>query len=220
MTADLQAYLKGLLGEEPQHLKAIDRATQLHLLNPRMCSGHAQGRLLTLLTALVKPRLAVELGTYSAYASLCIAAGLPSEGRLISIEANDELSDIINQALASAPEGKKVSVRYGEALEELKRFKGKSIDLAYIDADKREYPQYYRALKPLMKPGALMIADNTLWDGHVADPTRKDAQTCGVREFNDLVARDPDVLPILLPVRDGLTLILIRDKEPDSRADC
>lgn len=206
----IEEYIELHSAEEPEELAEINRRTQLHLVNPRMCSGHLQGRLLTLLTCLVKPRLAIELGTYSAYSTLCIAEGMDEGARLHTIEAFDELEDFISGSLASSPHGGKVSVHIGPALELIPRVaEGEMFDLAFIDADKREYPGYLQALLPRMRPGSLIIADNTLWDGHVTEPDRHDAQTEGIRRFNDLVVSDPRLFPVMLPLRDGLTLIRV-----------
>lgn len=207
----LEEYIDSHISGEPEELQAIDRRTQLYLLNPRMCSGHLQGRLLALLTRMQAPRRAIELGTYSAYSTLCIAEGLPEQGVLHTLEANDELEDFITRSLASSPHGAKVVPHYGKALELIDSIEpGREFDLAFVDANKREYADYYRALKPRMRRGGLMIADNTLWDGHVIEPDNNDSQTRGIREFNDLVANDPDVETVILPMRDGLTLIYFK----------
>lgn len=204
----LDEYIDTHISAESPELRQIHRRTQLGLVNPRMCSGHLQGRLLSLLTAIQRPRLAVELGTYAAYSTLCIAESLPPEGVLHTFEANDELEDFISSSLASSPHGAKVRVHFGKALQLLDRVgPEQEIDLAFIDADKREYPAYYKALLPRMSHGGLLIADNTLWDGHVIDPDSRDAQTMGIKEFNDIVASDPAVEKVILPMRDGLTLI-------------
>lgn len=204
----LDEYIDTHISAESPELRQIHRRTQLGLANPRMCSGHLQGRLLSLLTAIQRPRLAVELGTYAAYSTLCIAESLPPEGVLHTFEANDELEDFISASLASSPHGAKVRVHFGKALQLLDRVgPEQEIDLAFIDADKREYPAYYKALLPRMSHGGLLIADNTLWDGHVIDPDSRDAQTMGIKEFNDIVASDPAVEKVILPMRDGLTLI-------------
>lgn len=204
----LEEYIDRHISPEPQELRQIHRRTQLGLVNPRMCSGHLQGRLLSMLTAMQRPLLAVELGTYAAYSTLCIAESLPPGGVLHTFESNDELEDFIAASLASSPYGEKVCVHFGKALRLLDTIgQEQEIDLAFIDADKREYPAYYKALLPRMSHGGLMIADNTLWDGHVTDPDSVDAQTMGIKEFNDIVASDPAVEKVILPMRDGLTLI-------------
>lgn len=204
----LDEYIDLHISPEPEELTRIHRRTQLGLANPRMCSGHLQGRLLSLLTAMQRPRLAVELGTYAAYSTLCIAESLPPEGVLHTFEANDELEDFIAESLAGSPYAGKVRVHFGKALETLaESLPDTEIDLAFIDADKREYPAYYRTLLPRMARGGLMIADNTLWDGHVLEPDARDTQTIGIKEFNDMVAADPAVEKVILPMRDGLTLI-------------
>lgn len=148
----LDEYIENHISEEPAELQAIDRRTQLYLLNPRMCSGHLQGRLLTMLTRMQAPRRAIELGTYSAYSTLCIAEGLPEEGVLHTLEANDELEDFIACSLASSPHGRKVVPHFGKALDLIHEVEpGEKFDLAFVDADKREYVAYYEALKPRMR---------------------------------------------------------------------
>ena len=206
MTID--EYIAAHIDPEPPCLTEIERATNLHLYNPRMLSGHVQGRLLKMLTRILRPHLVLELGTYSAYSSLCIAEGLPEGAVLHTIEANDELEDFIRRSLASSPYGSRVVSHIGDALSLIPQVcPGAMFDMVFIDADKRQYVDYYEALKPRLRPGGLIVADNTLWDGHVVEQTHHASQTKGVMAFNDHVARDPDVEKVILPLRDGLTLI-------------
>jgi len=175
-----------------------------------MLSGHLQGRLLKMLVQLVNPRNVLELGTYTAYASLCLAEGLQNpSARVHTIEHNDEMEDFIHRSLALSPFGDRVVVHIGDALEVMQELLSQHpFDLVYIDADKRHYPSYYQLLIPALPSQALILADNTLWDGKVLQsPPPKDAQTQGILDFNDLVAGDPRVEVVMLPLRDGLTLI-------------
>ena len=175
-----------------------------------MLSGHLQGRLLKMLVQLINPRNVLELGTYTAYASLCLAEGLQNpSARVHTIEHNDEMEDFIHRSLALSPFGDRVVVHIGDALEVMQELLTQHpFDLVYIDADKRHYPSYYQLLIPALPSQALILADNTLWDGKVLQsPTPKDAQTQGILDFNDLVAGDPRVEVVMLPLRDGLTLI-------------
>lgn len=208
MTPDIELYAQEHTTPESETLRRLVRAANLHLVNGRMCSGHLQGRLLAMLTAMAAPHRVLELGTFAAYSALCIAEGLGEEARLVTIEHNDELEDFIRARLAESEHGHKVEPMFGDAMELMAAMKDATFDLIFIDADKRQYPDYYREAKRLLAPGGTIIADNTLWDGHVADPAYdRDPQTRGIRAFNDLVASDPDVTQVMLPLRDGLTLI-------------
>ena len=208
----LDEYILAHISAEPEHLHRIERDTNIHLYNPRMCSGHLQGRLLKMLVELTGARRVLELGTYSAYATLCLAEGLPDDGLVHTIEANDELEPFIRRSLSLTPYGAKVRLHIGDAKALIPTIApGERFDLAFMDADKRDYCEYYRLLKPRMRPGGLILADNTLWDGHVALETeRHSSQTRGVMAFNDLVAADPDAEVVILPLRDGLSLIRVK----------
>lgn len=206
----LDEYILAHIDPEPAELTEIERDTNLHLCNPRMCSGHLQGRLLRMLVRLCGARRVLELGTYSAYSALCMAEGLPDDGTVHTIEANDELEDFIHRSLSRSPHGHKVRLHIGDASRLIPLVApGQMFDLAFIDADKRMYADYYRLVKPRMRPGGLIVADNTLWDGHVVADERHSSQTEGVMLFNDIVAADPDAEKVILPLRDGLTLIRV-----------
>lgn len=191
---------------EPEVLHRIMRRTGQRLVNPRMLSGHLQGRLLSMISHMVHPRLVLELGTFAGYSALCLAEGLAEGGKVISIEKNDELEDFIHENLSLSPLGEQVEVHIGSTAEVLPTLQG-PFDLVFMDADKRLYMQDYEMLFPLVRPGGFILADNTLWDGHIIDPEYQDAQTQGLRTFNDFIARDARVEKVLLPLRDGLTLI-------------
>lgn len=210
MDANLDRYIESHSSGEPEWLYRLNRLTNLRLLNGRMCSGAVQGRLLKMLTGMIAPRRALELGTFSGYSALCIAEGMAADGRLDTVEADDELEDFIREGFAHAPAeiADKITLHIGSALEAVGGMEPESYDFIFIDADKREYTDYYLAVMPLLKPGGYILADNTLWDGHVIDPAYdRDRQTMGVRRFNDTVASDPGVEKVLIPLRDGLTLI-------------
>lgn len=215
----LDDYIEAHVSEEPEWLTAINRRTNLRLLNGRMCSGHTQGRMLKMLVSMIRPSRVLELGTFSGYSALCIAEALDGDATLHTIEADDELEDFIRESLDSAPKtiADRITLHIGPALEVMDSFEKSSFDLIFIDASKREYPRYYLKAKPLLRPGGYIIADNTLWDGHVIDPAYdRDAQTRGVREFNDMVARDPQVEKVIMPLRDGLTIIRLLPNLSDS----
>lgn len=210
MNLDLDSYLETHSSAEPDWLRTLNRRTNLRLLNGRMCSGPVQGRLLKMLVEMIRPSSAIELGTFSGYSALCIAEGMPDGAKLHTIEADDELEDFIRQSLADAPQeiAEKVTLHIGDALEVMRRFAPEQFDLAFMDADKRQYLEYYDVLLPLIRPGGYIIADNTLWDGHVIDPAYdRDAQTRGIRRFNDFVAHDTRVECVIIPLRDGLSII-------------
>ena len=196
----------------PEHpyLHALYRATQTTLLRPRMASGHLQGRLLGMLCRLTGARRVVEIGTYSGYSALALASGMEAGGRITTFEINDEQEDFTRPWLEGSPFEPEIEFVIGDAREQLEGpYAGlKDIDLCFVDADKRQYVDYYELLLPRLRPGGLMLADNTLWDGHVVDERyRNDAQTQAVDRFNRHVAGDPRVEQLLLPLRDGLTLI-------------
>lgn len=216
-TSGLYQYMEEHSSSEPEWLYELNRRTNLRLLNGRMCSGPLQGRFLTMLTAMIRPRRALELGTFSGYSALCIAEGLPSGATLDTIEANDELEDFIREAFAAAPReiASRIRLHIGPALDIIPRFPDESFDFAFIDASKREYPDYYEAVLPKIVVGGFIAVDNTLWDGHVVDSAySRDRQTKGVALFNDIVKADSRVDKVMLPLRDGITLI--RKKHPSA----
>lgn len=206
--SDLDSYVDSHISREPDHLRRLTRESFLRLINGRMVSGHLQGRLLKMLTQLCAPKIAVELGTFTGYSALCIAEGLPDDGRLVTIEVDDELEDFIRRQLDSTEHGKKVELRIGKALDICREFSDESVDMMFIDADKRQYPEYLEEAIRMIRPGGLIIADNTLWSGHVCDPAyEKDPQTRGVREFNEMAVQWKGLETVILPFRDGITLL-------------
>ncbi|MDE6298748.1 MAG: O-methyltransferase [Muribaculaceae bacterium] len=207
MTPELEQYIASHISPEPENLRKIDRLTNLRLVNGRMCSGHIQGRLLKMLTAMIRPARVLELGTFSGYSALCMAEALGDDAAVDTIEAFDELEDFIRENLASSPAGKKVTLHIGNALEVMRQWKEPTFDLIFLDADKREYPAYLEACRPILRPGGFIIADNTLWDGHVLEENPSSAQTRAIKTFNDLAASDPDFETAIIPIRDGLTIL-------------
>ena len=204
----LEDYIDEHISPEPPHLARLERLTNLRLINGRMCSGHLQGRLLKMLVSMIRPQRVLELGTFSGYSALCMAEGLTGDAGLLTIEADDELEAFIREALAEAgAPGQRVELRIAPALEAMRTLPASSFDLIFMDADKREYPRYYEEAIRLLTPGGYIIADNTLWDGHVVEVDRHDPQTDAIRRFNDMVAADPRVETVILPIRDGLTII-------------
>ncbi|MCH5226962.1 MAG: O-methyltransferase [Muribaculaceae bacterium] len=212
MTPELEDYIERHISPEPEALARIDRRTNLYKVNGRMCSGHIQGRLLKMLTAMIHPKRVLELGTFTGYSALCIAEALDEGAEIHTIEADDELEEEILLNLASSPHGGKVTLHIGDALEEMDKWDDHTFDMAVIDADKRQYPEYFKKLLRLVRPGGYIIADNTLWDGHVTETGKHSSQTKGIIEFNDLVVNTPGVEVCILPVRDGLTLIRVKEE--------
>ena len=208
MTPELQEYIDRHIDAEPEYLHNLERSTNIHLINGRMCSGHLQGRLLKMRTERIPPHRVLELGTFSGYSALCIAEGLDSGCLIDTVEANDELEDFIRMALSRSPHGHKIHLHIDDAREFLQRCEPHSYDMVFMDADKRQYPEYYDLLFPLVRPGGYILADNTLWDGHVVENDHQDdPQTASIIRFNDIVASDPRVEKVIIPLRDGLTLI-------------
>lgn len=200
-------YIAAHISPEPPLLAKTYRDTHIHHLYPRMCSGHVQGRLLKMLTSMIRPRRVLELGAFTGYSTLCIAEALEPGAELHTVEIDDELRDELLERFAQAPNGQCITLHTGDALEIVPQLGG-DWDMVFIDANKRHYPQYYSMLLPLVKSGGYILADNTLWDGKVAEvPPPTDAQSRGIMEFNDMIAADPRVEVSILPVRDGLTLI-------------
>lgn len=207
MTSALTDYIAAHTTPADDYLKRLYRATWLHLLYPRMASGQVQGQLLKMLAQLVNPRTVVEVGTYSGYSALAMASGMAAGSQVLTFEKSDEQAAFTRPWLEGAPYAAKVKMFVGDVSEWLPKLKPR-IDMAYIDANKREYISYYDALMPYTHSGSLIIADNTLWDGHVADPLYdNDAQTQGIRAFNDHVSADPRVEQAIIEGRDGLTVI-------------
>ncbi len=209
MTEELEQYIERHIDAEPEHLYKLERDTHLKLLYPRMCSGHVQGRLLKMLVRMMRPKRVLELGTYSGYSAQCLAEGLlDADAHVHTIEIDDELEDFLREHFAQSPWGNRITLHIGDA-EQLLPTIGEQFDLVFIDANKRQYPDYYTLVMPHVKPGGFIIADNTLWDGKVVDLKGKkmDAQTQGILRFNDMVASDPRVEKVIVPLRDGLTII-------------
>ena len=204
MTID--EYILSHSDEEGALLSALNRDANVNLLRPRMLSGHLQGRILKMFCRMLRPRRVLEIGTYSGYATLCMAEGL-EEGALIhTLEINDEMEDFIMKYLKQSPHQDKIRVHFGDALDIIPAL-GETFDLVFIDADKRLYSEYFDLVFPMVRAGGLILADNTLWDGHVVEEHPKDKQTLGILSFNDKIKEDPRIEKVILPLRDGLTMI-------------
>ena len=199
---------------EGDYLYRLYRATNIHTIHGRMASGHVQGRLLKMLVEMVRPRNILEVGTFSGYSAICMAEGLGDGGRLYTFEINDEMEDFTRPWIEGSPVAGKIDFRIGDAITEAPKL-GVTFDMVFIDGDKRTYVETYEMALSVLRPGGFILADNTLWDGHVVDANYDhDGQTLGIRKFNDYVAEDPRVEVVMLPLRDGLTVM--REK-PHSR---
>jgi len=203
----LYQYVQEHSHEESDALKWIRRQTALRTNHSRMLSGPVQGNLLTILTNAIGAVRALELGTFTGYSSVCIASGLAEGGHLDTLEINDELDELIHEGWIRAGVADKITLHTGDALATLARMTG-PYDIAFIDANKRDYCAYFEAVLPLVRPGGLILADNTLWDGKILqEPMPTDAQTVEIAHFNEKVSRDPRVITVMLPLRDGLTIM-------------
>lgn len=203
----IEEYILSHSDDEGELLAALNRDANVNLLRPRMLSGHLQGRILKMFCRMLAPKRVLEIGTYTAYATLCMAEGMAPDGRIHTIEINDEMEDFINKYLDRSPQKEKITVHFGDALEVIPKLGGE-FDLVFIDADKRLYSEYYDLVFPMVRPRGLILADNTLWDGHVIEvPRSADKQTLGIMAFNDKIKRDDRVEKVILPLRDGLTMI-------------
>ena len=200
-------YIHDHIDAEGDYLYRLYRATNVHLLHGRMASGHLQGRLLKMIVRMIRPANILEIGTFSGYSAICMAEGLPEGGRIYTYEINDELEDFTRGWIEGSHVADRIDFRIGDALKEAPQL-GMKFDMVFIDGDKRVYTDYYEMALQLLTEGGFIVADNTLWDGHVVDHAYdRDAQTLGVERFNDHVAADKRVEKVMLPLRDGLTII-------------
>jgi len=203
----LDDYILQHTSPEPDYLYRLWRATNLQTIHGRMVSGHLQGRLLKMLVQMIQPRYVLEVGTFSGYSAIAMAEGLPADGHLYTFEINDEMEDFTRPWIEQSSVADKITFIIGDAMTEAPRL-GIEFDMAFIDGDKRSYVECYEMVLSILRPGGFIIADNTLWDGHVTDAGYDhDQQTQGIRRFNDYVAQDLRTEQVILPLRDGLTII-------------
>lgn len=202
-----EEYVTRYSSPQPDALADLYRHTHLTRLYPRMCCEPMQGRLLVMLTRMIRPRRILELGTFSGYSTLCFAEGMPSDAEIHTVEIDDEAEDALLSVFAASPWAERIKLHIGDAMSIVPRLHS-CWDLVYIDANKRCYTDYYEMVKPLVPSGGYIFADNTIWSDAVLDPdANHDAQTLGISRFNRIVAEDPDVEQVILPIFDGLTLI-------------
>lgn len=204
----IEGYVSNHCDDEPALLKELTREVNLRLLQPRMLSGHVQGRVLVFLTKMINPDRVLELGTFAGYSALCIAEGLSEDAKVDTIEVNDELEEFAMSFFDKASYGNKINMLIGDAVELVEGMSDVEYQMVFIDANKRHYVEYYDAVFPLVAKGGYIIADNVLWDGHVVNEDKKDdPQTKGIIAFNDYVQKDDRVENVLLPLRDGLMIV-------------
>ena len=207
MHYDLDEYVLRHTEAEPEYLYRLWRATNIRTIHGRMASGHLQGRLLKMLVEMIQPQRVLEVGTFSGYSAISMAEGLPEGGRLYTFEINDEMEDFTRPWIEGSEVADKIEFIIGDALTEAPKL-GITFDMAFIDGDKRTYCECYEMVMGILRPGGFILADNMLWDGHVVDESySKDHQTQGIVDFNDHVARDERTEQVILPLRDGLTII-------------
>ncbi len=207
MDSKLESYVLSHIDAEGDYLYRLYRATNIHTIHGRMASGHLQGRLLKMLVTMIRPRNILEVGTFSGYSAICMAEGLDDGGKVWTFEINDEQEDFTRPWIEGSPVADKIRFIIGDAITEAPKL-GVVFDMAFIDGDKRTYVETYEMVMSVLRSGGYILADNTLWDGHVTDHAYdRDHQTVGIRRFNDHVAADKRVEKVILPLRDGLTII-------------
>lgn len=204
---ELDKYIKEHTSSEDELLKEVVRTSHLKAMQPRMVSGHVQGKVLEMLSYMIRPTYILEIGTFTGYSSLCLAKGLPENGELHTIERNDEVAEIAAEYISKSPKFSQIHLHIGDATEIIPALPF-TFDLVFIDGDKREYLAYYHAVFDKVKSGGFIFADNVLWDGKIIEPIKhNDLYTKELLEFNQLVQEDERVENVLLPLRDGMMLI-------------
>ena len=208
MDAAEEEYVRAHTTPAGDYLDRLYRRTYLTRLYPRMCCDPHQGRLLSMVTSMIRPERVLELGTFSGYSALCFAEGLAEGGEVHTVEIDEEAAPALEATFAASAYADRIKLHVGDAMEVVPKITDRAWDMVYIDANKRLYPEYYRMVKPLVREGGYILADNTLWSGAAAhNAEAHDAQTRGVCEFNDMVAADVDVATVMLPLYDGMTII-------------
>lgn len=204
---DMEDYILAHIDPEEPVLSKLNRETNIKTRNPRMLSGHLQGKILTMFCHMIHPRRILEIGTFTGYSAICLARGVQQGGKIISIEKNDELESFIRKYFAAAEVEDLIDLRIGDATQIIPSLEG-PFDMVFIDADKREYLNHFNLIFPKISMGGYIIADNVLWSGKVTEtPKSSDAQTIGIMNFNDSIANDPRIEKVILPLRDGMTIM-------------
>jgi len=203
---DIDAYSQKHTTEESELLRDLNRETHLKVLSPRMLSGHLQGRVLSMISHMVKPDFVLEIGTYTGYSACCLSEGLTASGKLITIDNNRELEPILNKFLSKSARANQIEILFGNAADIIPGLPG-NIDLVFIDADKENYSLYFDLVIDKVRPGGFILADNVLWSGKVVEPVKQnDHSTKAIVEFNEKIHRDKRVENVLLPIRDGIMI--------------
>ena len=204
----IDEYILSHIDAEPELLKRMTREANVKLLRPRMISGNIQGRLLKMLAAIIKPKHILEIGTYTGYSALCLAEGAPNSAKIVTIEIDDEMESFITKYLHESEFGHKIELKIGDALNLMNDYADNYFDLIFIDGNKRDYLSYYKIAIEKLKKGGIMLSDNTLWNGKIVDEKfLNDEQTKGVMQFNKHIKNDKRIEKVILPIRDGLTII-------------
>ncbi|MEZ4772607.1 MAG: O-methyltransferase [Bacteroidia bacterium] len=206
LSNDLQHYIDKMSSPESEVLAGLRRETHLKVLYPQMISGHYQGRVLSFLSKMIRPRQILEIGTFTGYSAICLAEGLAPGGKLFTIDLNAELEPVIRKGLKQAGVEDQVMLHFGAALDIIPQLEG-PFDLVFIDADKSNYRNYFEMVLPRLSEGGMILADNVLWSGRIFDATQNDKETAGIRDFSSFVQQDERVEQVILPVRDGIMLI-------------
>ncbi|OPZ14559.1 MAG: putative O-methyltransferase [Bacteroidetes bacterium ADurb.BinA261] len=208
MTELIEEYILSHIDCEPPLLSDMARDAQVNLLHGRMVSGHLQGRLLKMFARMIRPRRVLEIGTYTGYSAICLAEGMDDDAELYTIEKDDEMEDFIRKYFDRSEQQNKIRLIFGDALQIIPAFDDDFFDMAFIDGDKRQYNAYFEQVLPKIRQGGFILADNTLWNGKLLQKVAgNDWQTKGIMEFNESLVNDKRVEKVILPVRDGLTLI-------------
>lgn len=210
LAEDIERYVEDNTQAEPELLAQLNRETWQKVINPRMLSGHLQGRALSMFSKMIRPKYVLEIGTYTGYSALCLAEGLKEDGNLITIDINDELQSIQDKYFSLSPFGKKIERQFGNALDIIPTL-NYDFDIVFMDADKENYLNYYHLLIGKLKPGSYILVDNVLWSGKVTKPANeKDIETQVMQELNTLITQDERVENVLLPLRDGLMIVRVK----------
>ena len=209
MDKKLLKYLNEHMTPEDPVLEELYRETHIRFVNPNMSTGHLQGQLLSLISQMIRPEFILEIGTFTGYSAICLAKGLKPEGKLYTIEINDELREFSQLYFRKAGVDDRIVQLTGKAQDIIPGI-DQTFDLAYIDGDKREYTQYYNIIIRKMRPKGFIIADNVLWGGKVLERDTTDPQTRGIIEFNEMIKEQGDIEKVILPVRDGIMMIRVK----------